>query len=230
MFSLELLQAVNDWQCGGTKTPRGKRLKKLSGQLATRFREVRGHCFRQISLDKASLWLLGTELHLPEVISGWTLSIDVAKSFKGGVPSSEWQVFIFEIKPRPEQVVVNLDELYRDPGFLSACEEMRPQISRFHDGIGKYGGLQHEVVLEVDRLDLKSSTHAMGGYSSDRKGTARFFFGPEPTEEELQAFDQLMVQAGRKLGAAWVEGPAKDRVVESFIANAKVLKARAGQP
>lgn len=231
MFRLELLQAINDWQCGSSKKALlGEELKRLSEELDPRFKEVSLCCFRQISLDKAALWHLGTKLLLPEAISSWTLSIEVAETLKGGVPQpGDWQGIIFEIVPRPDQVVLNLDTLYRDPDFAAFYEEMRTKIIRFGDGIGRYGRSQHEVILEVDAIGL-DSVYALGGYSSDLESTARLILEREPTDQELEELDQQMKRAGRKIGPAWVTYAAKDRVLAKLIEAAKVLKSKSGQP
>lgn len=55
MFTLDLLQAINDWQRGGSaqqKKRRGERLKELSIKLSPKFRQTKLCCFRQLGLDK----------------------------------------------------------------------------------------------------------------------------------------------------------------------------------
>ena len=151
MFDLEFLQALNDWQLGGNaqqKRKRGLRLKKAALRLDPFFRSVSLCCFRQVALGKGSVWKLGETLHLPETISSWTVSPEVAMEFKGGVPPPGWQGVIFLVVPDPEEVVVNLASLYSNVAFHSACEASRNRIGNYHAGIGRYGGSQHEVVLE----------------------------------------------------------------------------------
>ena len=80
-FSLELSQAINDWQRGGDRWQRSRRglaLKGLAGALGPQFRRCDLVCFRQIALDKSSLWKLGDSLHLKEEIAAWTLNVEVA--------------------------------------------------------------------------------------------------------------------------------------------------------
>ena len=54
-------------------------------------------CFRQIALDKGSVWDLLAENKLDEKISSWTTDLQIAKTFKGGVPpqGQGWQGLIF---------------------------------------------------------------------------------------------------------------------------------------
>src|SRR5207248_10717439 len=120
MFDLEFLQALNDWQLGGSpvqKRRRGLRLKETAMPLDPIFKTVSLCCFRQVALDESSVWKLGDTLHLSETISSWTVSPEVAMEFKGDVPPPGWQGVIFAVVPRPEDVLVNLVSLYSGEAF-----------------------------------------------------------------------------------------------------------------
>lgn len=81
MFTLELLQAVSDWQREGdtrTKRAHGQALKAEASALPQKFRQVGSTCFRRIALDSRYIWQLGTQLCLKETLSSWTDSLDVA--------------------------------------------------------------------------------------------------------------------------------------------------------
>lgn len=198
--------------------------------LPARFRRADTPCFRQIALDKSFLWRLAIETELPEAISSWTTSFEVAKQFKGGVPpEGDWQGTIWAVSPRPEQVIANLEALFSDDQFCEACEKAREQIAHYHAGIGRYRGSQHEVVLEIERLPL-ANVHAMGGYSSNRETMATWLFGPEPSESALEKLDELLARAGRQLGPAWVTGAAKDRVLRKMLEFAALLKRTCPPP
>lgn len=226
MFTLEFLQAVNDWQRGGNprmKAKRGKRLKKLAAGIDAKFARADLVCFRRLALDSHYLWKLGDTLYLTETISAWTFDSDVARGFKGGVPPSGEQGIIFEIIPKPEQVIINLAALYRDSAFQEACEAARDRIRDFGKGIGKYGNTQSEVVLEVETVPV-DAVYALGGYSSSRDDIARMFFGREPTEADMAIFNRLLEQSGRSLGPQWLTGEAKDRVLLKLLASVERLR------
>ncbi|HEV3455069.1 MAG TPA: hypothetical protein VHG32_00845 [Thermoanaerobaculia bacterium] len=227
MFSLRLLQAISDWQRGSadmaTRTRRGNALKEAAVKLAPEFRRADAQCFRQIALDKESLWQLAVERELPEGISSWTTSLVVAERFKGGVPPiGDWQGVIWTVRPHAEQVVANLGLLFSDNRFRRACEEARKEISYYHDGIAKHSGTQHEVVLEMERLPL-ANVHAMGGYSSSKETMAKWFFGSADAAA-LAALENLLAQAGRELGPVWVTGDAKQRVLGNMVQLAEQLR------
>ena len=151
-FSLELLQAINDWQSGGDhkqKVRRGAALKAVARDLPAEFRTPPSVCYRQEAHEKDRVWKLLAENKLPETIASWTSSFDVARDFKGGVPPEPLKGVIFRFAPRGEQVIVNLDALYADPTFRNAIDEHKKNIKRYSNGIGKYQGQQIAATLLV---------------------------------------------------------------------------------
>jgi len=215
MFDLEFLQAVNDWQRGGDADQvrrRGERLGVLAGEIDERFRRCNLACFRQVALEKGPLWNLLAEESLPEKISSWTLDSRVAKTFKGGVHPERWQGVIFALKPAPENIILNLDRLYREQEFQDSVKHHRAAISGISDGILKYGKSQAEVVLRIESLDA-ATVFAMGGYSSNRETLARLMFQRDPTPEDLAWFDYHLKKSGAQMGPWWLDGEPLNRVL-----------------
>ena len=86
-FSLELLQAINDWQSGGDhkqKIRRGDALKALARDLPAEFRTLPSVCYRQELTKKIGSGSCFLKISCPRQL--WTSSHDVARYFKGGVP------------------------------------------------------------------------------------------------------------------------------------------------
>lgn len=218
-FSIELLQAINEWQRGGDanqKKRRGAALKELSSSLPEKFRCTSESCFRQIALDKSAVWNIGAEYKISEALSSWTESIDVAKTFKGGVPPIGYQGVIFRISPSCDAVIVNLARLFSDPSFCTFLDENKNKVKDYDKGIGRYGGSQQEVVIEKDTLPL-DSLYAWGGYTSPETELARMFFGEPPSSEQMEWFREIMVKAGRAPGPWWLSNPeAVARVSEKL--------------
>ena len=205
-FPIELLQAVNDWQRGSSseaqRTKRALALQRAAKVLPSKFRKCGLTCFRQIALKKGHLWNLLAKEDLAERISSWTPAIEVAKAFKGGVPPEEWRGVILMIAPKPKQVVLNLSTLYQTPEFRRAIEDHKANIKGFHDGIGKYGASQSEVILEVSSVG-PDQIWTMGGYSSDRSVVSRLLLGHEPNAAEQRWIDQNITQSGVVPGGPW---------------------------
>ena len=86
VFTLELLQAVNDWQRVGDhrqKVRRGARLKERAASLPEPIRTCGGVCYRQEAQEKDRVWHLLACNRLPETIAAWTTDLNVAKTLKG---------------------------------------------------------------------------------------------------------------------------------------------------
>lgn len=217
---------MNDWQRGGDasqKLRRGLALKECARTLPEEYRQCKLCCFRQLALDSAAVWKFGNDLHLTEALSAWTVATEVAKNFKGGVPPKGLQGVILMCVPKPENVILNLSRLYRDPEFLQAIEREKAHIQGFFDGIGRYHGSQSEVVLETDRVSV-DAVYALGGHSSSRLDIARLYYCHEPRESELTEFDALLKRSNQSLGPRWIVGEAKDRVLVKTLAAIERLR------
>ena len=227
MFSTDLLQAISDWQRGGDakqKAKRGKALKEAAISLPEKFRSISSNCYRQLALEKSSVWNIGTKYQLSETISSWTTSLDVSKRFKGGVPPVGYQGVIFKITPSDAvEVIVNLYELFLCEEFNDFVDENKDKINGFHNGTGKYGNSQLEVVVSTEYLNL-STLFAWGGNTSSETDLAQIYFGHKANEEELELFRDLMNQAGHICGEYWLTTPdAVSRVSEKLKKHGKRL-------
>lgn len=175
-----------------------------------------GVCYRQLSLDPKHVWVLGAKLQLDEAISSWTTSLQVAESFKGGVPPPGWQGVIIETNPEPKAVVANLSALFDSPEFVDAVDREKPNVIGYHDGIGKYGATQQEVVLELPTIPL-AWVSAAGGCSSTKEELARLFFGREPSADDIRDFDARLAQSSKTLGPVWLRGPGMARALATMV-------------
>ncbi len=231
-FPLSLLQAVNDVQRGHSsarqRQRRSEALKNEAAKLDIRYRRCGLICFRQIALKKGetSLWELMAKDRLPELISSWTIDLDFAMKLKGGVPPEEWQGIIFCILPKPDQVVAKLHALYADQDFQNAVKRLKPQITAFYDGIGKYGPSQSEVVLEIESV-RPDDVYTMGGYSSDKATLACLLLGHSPTPAEQAWVDQNIVRSKlQPSGPWWLSHDGWDNVYKRGKPQIDALKAR----
>lgn len=230
-FSLEILQAVSDWQRGGDKKQnfrRGMILKAACRTLSDDSRICNLCCFRQIALPKGGVWHLIGEDRLPEKISSWTINIEVAKEFKGGVPpeGQDFQGVILCVKPNPDCVIVNLRELYKDPEFTEAMNRNKSAIKGYLDGAGRYGSAQSEVVLEIDSVN-QQDIYSLGGHSTPFEQlvdiAAGEIYGRPPTEEERNALLLRSEHIKAKAGPIWLNPQATQRVLERIRPKARNL-------
>ncbi|WP_283178142.1 hypothetical protein [Gemmobacter sp. 24YEA27] len=215
-FTLDVLQAINDWQRGGDhkqKVRRGEKLKEASQNLDAKFRNCSRTCYRQEAHEKDRVWQLLADDALPETIAAWTTDLATAKSFKGGVPPVGLQGIVFKFNPPASKVVLNLEEVYKDPDFTQAVAELKADIVAFGDGIGRYGDEQCEVVLEMGSLD-QAHIYCYGGFASGRPVLAQDYFGRVPTEDDLKEFDALCLKAGiSPVGDWWLTPEGTSNVI-----------------
>lgn len=229
MFTKELIQAISDWQRGGSqiqKRRRGQVLKQQAAKLPGKYKTPT-RCFRQIALKNEGLQHLGTQYQLPETISAWTKSENVARDFKGGVPQpGEYLAVIFSLTPKREDIIVDIDALFTEPDFVQAVEQHSKKIDGFGFGMGRYGNSQYEVVIEMDRVPL-NTLYAWGGYSSSLESLAGKLIGHAPNEGELNVIKNLMEHLGIKPGAYWLTTPeALARMEQRLIFQALLRAAR----
>ncbi|WP_137719284.1 hypothetical protein [Methylobacillus flagellatus] len=231
-FSLSLLQAVSDWQRGGDakqNKKRGQKLKEVCTSLPEKYRTCLLVCYRQIALPKGGVWDLIGEDRLPEKISSWTLDIEVAKAFKGGVPPARqgFQGTILYLYPPPGSVLVNLSKLYRDPAFLEAMERNKGNITGYYEGAGRYENSQSEVVLEIDAV-TPEDIYSLGGHSSPLEElvaqAADLVYRRPTTEAERQQLFLDATHAGVSAGPSWLNMDATRRVLARTEPQAERLR------
>jgi hypothetical protein len=230
-FNLHLLQAISDWQRGGDAKQnlrRGETLKAACATLPDQYRRCVLICFRQIALPKGGVWDLLGENSLGEKISSWTVDIELAKEFKGGVPpeGQDFQGVIFCVAPKPEQVVVNLRELFNEPDFIKAIKRHRGDIAGFGAGMGQYHDTQSEVVLEVASV-AQEDIYSLGGHSSRFEELVAFAadcaYGRAATEAEKEALTLRAAGVRSKAGPQWLTPEATARVLARGKPAAEVL-------
>jgi hypothetical protein len=226
IFTRDLIQAVNDWQRGGRhdqKVRRGQCLKGRAAALPDRFRACDAACFRQEAHEKDRVWQLLADNQLPETIAAWTTDLDVAKNIKGGVPPPGSQGVIFRITPPAGSVVLNLVALYADPDFRAAVEIHKSAIEGYHDGIGRWGDSQREIILELGSLD-QASIYSYGGFSSNREPLLALYLQRQPTPEDLAEFDRLSAKAGGGPGEWWLSEGGTQAVLKRMESDLNRLR------
>jgi hypothetical protein len=230
MYSLELLQAINDWQSTGfgtNKTQIAERIIEHSEELPIKFKSLNAKCYRQLALSGTNSVLLGANMRLPETYSSWSFDKSVVQNFNGGVPPVGRQGVIFEVDNTvPEvEVILNLYELFKDETFLEACEQHKNDISSYKTGIGYFLNNEAEVILKVQHLTT-NQIWAYGGYSVPREKLAEMYFEHVASPRELIVFDRLIKQGNIIIGGNWVTGAAKNRIVNLHITTAQRLTIR----
>jgi hypothetical protein len=208
MFTIELLQAISDWQQGDPtqKALRGIALKSIAASLPDHFKTVTVPCYRKLAIGKGGVWALGTTAYLQETISAWTTSIEVCENFKGGVPvfkeSKGKQIgTIFQIQPlKHGKVILNLETLFKDNQFNEFRNANKGSVNGYKYGMGKYEDRQKEVVIECVSIPL-TCVFALGGFASaDVAEISNIKSGYWlKTPEAIERVCTLLLEAGKTL-------------------------------
>lgn len=227
MYTIELLKAINDWQFLGTGKIKSKIAKKIqthSIDLPEKFKTLNSKCYRRVDLVGKHSLEIGIKLSLPETFSSWSFEKSVAKEFDGGVPPKGYQGVIFELTPEDNnyEVILNLDELFKDEAFIQACNENKDNIKNYDKGIGFFANNEKELILSVSELRM-NQIWAYGGFSSSIDEIAEKFFGHKPTRNEATYFDRVIKAGNISFGASWITGEAKDRTIQKHKLFANLL-------
>jgi len=218
VYSLELLQAISDWQSGSSIT-KAKKLKNLCANLPKKFREFPSNLnlYRQISLDERGLVKFLREKKLPEKISSWTINYKVAEDFKGGVPSEfgEFRATIFKTRSLNNQVIVNLSELYKCSDFCNVMELNKDNINGYWCGAGKYWDTQFEVVMATEYLD-HSNIYSLGGHSGSAEQIAEQALRENNIQSPL-VIEDIAELSRDYVGAWWLSPEGTRRVVDRTL-------------
>jgi hypothetical protein len=202
-----------------------KRAEDRLRPAAGPFPDLFAACFRQEAHEKDRIWQLLADGKLPETIAAWTVDMALAKSFKGGVPPEGHQGVIFALTPNPDQVTVNLVEVYAAPAFHMACEVHREAIAGFASGIGKYGNSQAEVVLEVETLGI-DAIFSYGGFSSPVEQLAAEHYAAAATPAQLADFAARLEAAGTETGAWWLSEAGTRNVLARIVPRLPALQSK----
>ncbi len=229
-FTLEFLKAVNEWQRGGDARRKhyiGERIKHLSASLPDKFTQCNLVVYRRLALKKGSLWELIADGQLKESISAWTVDFAVAKNLKNGVPKAGIQGVILSKSPisGAYKVILNLSTLYADDEFLTQAHDMRGQIAGYEYGIGQFGASQSEVIIETPKISA-TDIYSLGGYSSDFETILKLVFGIRYSASDRLWLRNFLAQQKIGLGACWIDGESKDRVIQNLVVRIPELKAR----
>lgn len=227
-FTKNLIQAISDWQKGGNsgeKRQRGLALEAECKSLPDKYRQCGMVAFRRLALKKRPLWRLMIKARLSERISAWTLTTDVAKTFKNGVPPPKWQGVILHHLPTPDTVIVNLPVLFADSRFQAAVTKYKSRIRDFNLGMGRYQANQSEVIIKRAFV-TPEEIYALGGYSSQPEKLGKLFFGGNVTPAQMAWMRTQLQGQAKDFGKWWIEGAAKDRVLTKVKAETPDLIAK----
>lgn len=147
IYTDDLIDAIDDWQAGSRdKARKAERLTAVTKHLPANYRTTPPEVFRQVRTN-AQLGI-GIALDaIPEFVSSWTSSLEIAQRFRECDRDRTKVLMIFRRQPVEGDVILDLNAVYADPDFMVTVRAVSARLGRSYKGIERWRGTQQEVVL-----------------------------------------------------------------------------------
>lgn len=189
VFDIDFLKSLSEWQKGWGEVQEKRRLladKLVSTceKLPDEFKTCEDYCFRKRFIVGGEIVPIILNDDFFEGIASWSLDLSFTKTFKYLLRPDSKFAMIFKKRPRVEDVIVNVDSLWKNKQFKVAVQELekaKPKIAKPIIHFKNYN--QSEVVL---RTTLKGSEiEHIVGVSSSFEDICDMGNIPEEEREEL---------------------------------------------
>ncbi len=152
VFTRDFLVALSNWQRGWSENQVERRkiadeLVNQCEQIPEKFKKVSEYCYRKRFIIDGEIVPILLDNDFFEGIASWTADLDYAKYFKGIVRPDTKFVMVFKHKPKPEEVIVNIIELWKDDNFKKAATEFREEDSERAEALFNFKDYQSEIIL-----------------------------------------------------------------------------------
>jgi hypothetical protein len=187
-FTDELLIALSNWQNGWRESQARRRsiadkLVEQCKELPEEFKAVSENCYRKRFINEGEVVPIILDNDFFEGIASWTEKKACAKGFKGIVRPSSKFVMLFNHKPLPDEIVVNIVRLWKDKQFQEAADDFKKKNQEAVKALFHFKDLQSEVVL---RSTLRGSEiEDIVGISNSFEEICNMGGIPEEKREEL---------------------------------------------
>ena len=230
-YTEDFIQAINDWQAFGLRDRKIELYNNLmSFDIPLELKQCDQLCYRitdfRVKIPALSMLSAGISEQINIGVSSWTLDKQIAKDFYkkySPLTPSEGQNYIIKIYPKPQQIVLNLDRLYKDELFRRQCKKYKSNIKNYEKGIGCWENSQREVILNVNSISVDNIC-AFWGYSSTPKefykkyGDIIHSIIQTVKEEERENFAGKVYEfLNQNLGDFWLEDEESVRNKIKFL-------------
>jgi len=150
VYSFNFIETIAVWMNFGVQNKQNlKKLLKLN--IPQKFKIVKSPIYRVIAVDEYSDIYPG--------IGSWTLDINIAKDFTNELwfqDNYKAKAILLKIdKPKPENVILNIDAIFNDPEFLNSIEQHEDSGVWFNEGL-ELKNIQREVIYNATELNEKN--------------------------------------------------------------------------
>lgn len=153
-FRNEFFIALNQWQKGWTEEQDRKNeysisLKHECNLLDKKFKIVTDACYRKRFIHRGELVDIILNDSKVEGVASWTTDVRYAEFFKGKFREGAVSAAIFEHTPLDTEVILNVNELWKDDNFKDALDVFEKSNPENCDALYHFKDIQKEVILEV---------------------------------------------------------------------------------
>lgn len=196
-FSRDFLIALSKWQRGWAENQVERRkiadnLVEQCEQLPDKYKKVDGTCFRKRFIRDGEIVPILLDNDFFEGIASWTADLNYAKKFKGIVRPDTKFVMVFEHQPKPEEVIINIIELWKDDNFKKAVSEYDKEDSEGAKALLNFKDYQSEIILRstlkgdeiIDIVGVSSSFEElcdMAGIPEEKREKLSIQYARNPT-------------------------------------------------
>lgn len=188
MFEKSFLIALSNWQKGWRENQTKRRdladkLVESCVSLPESFKSCNSPCYRKRFIVGGEIVPIILEDDYFEGIASWTVDIECAKKLKGLVNPETSFAIVFKQLPKNEDVVVNINELWKNKDFENAVNELNKTDPELAYPLLNFKDYQSEVVL---RTTLKGTEiEHIVGVSTSFENICDMAGIPDEEREEL---------------------------------------------
>jgi hypothetical protein len=151
MFDSHFLNTLSDWQRGWRENQERRRqiadeLVKVCEPLPKEFKKYNKGCYRKRFIVGGEIVPIVLNNDFFEGIASWTSEIGFAKNFKALIKSSTTFAMIFKHQPRPNEIIVNVNALWKNREFREAVDKLNIEEPTVAEPLLKMK-VQGEIVL-----------------------------------------------------------------------------------
>ncbi|MBS1685363.1 MAG: hypothetical protein JSS76_11425 [Bacteroidetes bacterium] len=217
-FKDEFFIALNQWQKGWAEKQENKDIFSISlkaecNSIDEKYKIVTEPCYRKRFLHREELIDIIINDSKTEGITSWTTDVRFAELFKGKYRENAVTAAVFEHLPKREEVIVNINKLWKCKDFTRDLESFRKRNPEDTDAIFNFRDTQKEIVLEAP---LKGSEICiLSGKSSSFDDICNSINVPEI--ERPQLFKRLISDGAFIEEITYVKNEAARKAIQNTI-------------
>jgi hypothetical protein len=152
LFNDGFLTSLSNWQRGWAERQSNRReiadkLISQCGKLPDEFREFKGLCYRKRFILRGEVVPILLNNDFFEGIASWSSNLNYAEGFKGIYREDSAFVAVFEHKPFPNEVVVNIISLWQNDDFKNAVKKFEKERPEDAKPLLNFKDSQSEIIL-----------------------------------------------------------------------------------